>query len=221
MPITHWAAPEVRRVAERLIVEHHRHLQGVRMEYLFQSEASRRNGRITFGTAQKVTGWKALLSTPDVADDPEGTSEGLEYFLITIAHDMWLLMPPKARTALVDHELSHCYVEMSDDDVLLSMRSHEIEEFSGVLKRHGLWRVDLIDFVRRVGPEEVSIWQDLPPDLEMGDEEEIPFDQLQVNPGTEVWTPSKFDQVPPGVSSDGEVLREAAAEGPEVEPPFA
>lgn len=206
MPITHWAAPEVHRIADRLIVEHHRHLEGVRMEYIFQSEASRRNGRITFGTAQKVSGWKALLSTPDVADDPEGTSEGLDYFLITIAHDMWLLMPSKARIALVDHELSHCAVDMLDDEkVVLSMHSHEIEEFAGVLKRHGLWRIDYVDFMRRVGPEEVSIWQDLPLELESGEETEpeIPFDQLP-DPR----------QPPSGVSADGEILK-AAAEGQE------
>lgn len=206
MPITHWAAPEVRRIAERLITAHHRHLDGVRMEYIFQSEASRTKGRITFGTAQKVSGWKALLSTPDVADDPEGSSEGLDYFLITIAHDMWLLMPPKAREALVDHELSHCGADMDGEDkVILSMRSHEIEEFAGVLKRHGLWRIDYVDFMRRVGPEEVSIWQDLPLEIVEGDEEEIPFDQLSP---------------PPDVSADGEVLPKAASQGPEEEPPF-
>lgn len=167
MPVHHSAAPEVRRIAENLIPKYHKHLVGIRMEYLFQSQASRGGGKITLGKARKITGFNALLSTPDLLDDPDATSEGCEYFLITIAADMWELLGDKARVALIDHELSHCKVDRTEDnDVILSMYPHEIEEFADVLHRHGLWRPDLTNFMRNVGSDMLSLWSDLPPNDE-------------------------------------------------------
>lgn len=193
MAAHHFAAPDVRRIAETLIAKHHKHLTGIRMEYLFLSEASRRNGKITLGTARKITGYNALLSTPSVIGDPEGTSEGLEYFLITIAADTWELLPDKARIALVDHELAHCAIDRNDDgEVSLSLRNHEIEEFAAILRRHGLWKPDLTDFMHKVGSDMLNLWAELTDDdttLRLVPNEEDP---------------------PPGISADGEV---AAAQG--------
>lgn len=207
MTAYYYAAPEVERMAATLIAKHHRHLQGIRMEFLFRSEASRSGGKLRLGQARKITGLNALLATPDIAHDPEASSEGCEFFTIEIAADTWELMGEKAKIGIVDHELSHCVVDIdADGNAILSMRKHDLEEFAAVLRRNGLYRPDVTAFIQAVGPEEVSIWQDLPLELESGDEEtepEIPFDQLPDS-----------RQPPPGVSADGEILK-AASEGQE------
>jgi hypothetical protein len=59
-----------------------------------------------------------------------------------------------ARMALVDHELSHCWFATVDNDGVTqkfhqdgspwwTIRGHDLEEFCGVVERHGLWSEDL------------------------------------------------------------------------------
>jgi hypothetical protein len=68
---------------------------------------------------------------------------------------VWDVLPQKTKVALVDHELCHAWAEANqkeDDDgeaepVKLSMRPHDLEEFSCIVRRHGLWREDVEDFV--------------------------------------------------------------------------
>lgn len=130
------AAPEVRRIAERVIAEHHDHLRSTRIEYLFRSEASKAGGKIVLGKARLIKGLEALLATPDIVeDDPDATSESLAFFAIEVAHDAWLLLSQKQRAALVDHELCHCRIEDTEDGPVLRIAAHDIEEFSEVFKR--------------------------------------------------------------------------------------
>jgi hypothetical protein len=56
--------------------------------------------------------------------------------------------------ALVDHELCHAWALADQDEdndeadpVKLSLRPHDLEEFSCIVRRHGMWREDIEDFV--------------------------------------------------------------------------
>lgn len=159
------AAPDVAEIGARLIAEHHRHLLNTRVEFLYRSEASRSGGRFILGKCRAVKGYQALLATPDVIEDPDGSSEDLAFFLIEVARDTWEMLNASQRIALVDHELCHARIEMDDDgDLQLRIAAHDVEEFGAILQRHGLWKPDLTAFIRALGPEQLSLLAENPPD---------------------------------------------------------
>ena len=150
--IVHSLAPEVRTIAQRLIDKYHPDLRAIRIEYVFRSKAAKRHGRQVRGTAQKVTGVHALLATPMAVD-----SEDLDFFLVTIAQDLWERMGPRERDALVDHELNHLRVVVDEDgDATLVTVGHDIEAFGVEVGRHGLWSPELEWFVTSLGAEQLE-----------------------------------------------------------------
>jgi len=63
------------------------------------------------------------------------------------------------RLALLDHEISHAAVKVDEDGepmcddrgrVVYRTRKHDIEEFSGVIRRHGVYKRDLEDFAAAI-----------------------------------------------------------------------
>lgn len=150
---TYELAPEVEAVAKRVIEKHHPTLRAVRIEYVFREKAAKRHGRAVAGTAKKVTGVNALLATPGAK-----SSDDLAFFLVTIAQDIWISLDSRKREALVDHELTHCAVQVDDEtgEAVLAMRGHDIEEFAVIVQRHGLWSDDLEFFVTSLPAEQLA-----------------------------------------------------------------
>jgi len=140
-------APAVRKIAEKLITKHHTHLadDGVRIEYVFRSDAAMSNGKTVLGKARKISGLNAFLSSDGQVETFEETL--YDFFVIEIAEEPWSNMADEQREALVDHELMHCVTDYDEDDnLVLKMRAHDVEEFGVIIKRHGLWREDLDEF---------------------------------------------------------------------------
>lgn len=104
----------------------------------------------------KVSGLNAFLAT-------ERTTEGgepEEFFAVVIAKPVWDILDEKQRLALVDHEL--CHFDLDEEKGTPVLRSHDVEEFGEIVKRHGLWR----DEVRRlveVGAKQLSLGLNPPP----------------------------------------------------------
>lgn len=153
MTVTYSYAPEVEDIAVRLIAAHHTHLLDnghVRVEYLFRSETQETNGKTVWGKARKVSSLNAFLAIPkdeassDIAEAPEVEP----FFVIEIAADVWRTISSKQRIALVDHELSHCRVRLTDGTVKLAVAPHDIEAFESDVRRHGLWRKDIEHFAK-------------------------------------------------------------------------
>jgi len=142
-------APEVKQIAEDLIPKYHQHLIDfdVRIEYVFIDKTPKAKGREVWGTCRKISNLNAFLANGQDGSDP--------FFVITISEPVWEVLPPKSKVALVDHELCHAWAEAqqdeetdgSEDVVKLSLRPHDLEEFSCVVRRHGLWRDDIQAFV--------------------------------------------------------------------------
>jgi predicted metallopeptidase len=133
-------APDVETIAKDLIadVEDHFDLGNVEILYVFRDKASRSRGRAVLGRARKVTGLNRFLIRPD--DDPD-----LPLFVLEIAKDTWSDLTDEGRRALVDHELSHLVVgENEDGELVGGIRGHDLEEFIGVVERHGLWKPDVV-----------------------------------------------------------------------------
>ena len=71
-----------------------------------------------------------------------------DLFVIEISEEVWDRLRSGGRKALVDHELSHCEIEINKDcRVNLAIVGHDVSEFEAIVRRHGLWREDLEEFV--------------------------------------------------------------------------
>lgn len=148
-------APAVQKIAEELIPKYHQHLVdfSVRLRYLFVDKTPKHNGKDVWGTCRKVAGLTAHLEGGSPDDEP--------FFAITISQDVWDLLPHDKRVALVDHELCHAFAKLkpakesdeAEEDfeaqkiVQLQIVPHDVEEFACIVRRYGLWREDVRDFV--------------------------------------------------------------------------
>ena len=130
------SAPEVAETAETLINSVHTHLIGIPITYVFRDKHAKTNGKPVMGKARKVSGLNAWLANDD----------GDDFFAIEIAEDLWQYLTDDQKVALVDHELSHLWVDTKDGVEVLSVLPHDLEEFRGVVERHGLWQPDLEAF---------------------------------------------------------------------------
>lgn len=161
--VTYTRAPEVQAIADQLIPKHHRHLLDfqTRIDYVFRSEAAKTGGKIVAGKARKIGGLNAFLTLGDDAQEgrPDGETPPVEpFFVVEIAADIWEILSPVQRQALVDHELCHCKVGLSEQgDVVLKTQAHDVEEFKAIVERHGLWRPELEDLVKAGTRSQLSL----------------------------------------------------------------
>lgn len=130
------ATDEVGPIARGAIDDWHPHLGPIRIEYVFVLDAPRKNGKVLWAQAKKIGGLNAWLAQEKLGEQPEPA----EFFVIEVVKQIWDQLDEKSRLALLDHELSHCWV---DDNGKLSIQAHDLEEFNAVVRRHGLWRDDV------------------------------------------------------------------------------
>lgn len=143
------AAPEVAEIVDELreTIDDHKPLIDIRIECVWKPKATRSKGHLVLGKARKISGLNAYLA-----------NGGEEFFVIEIALDTWDHLTHEQRVALVDHEL--CHLRVDEDHVtgepVLGMHHHEIEEFAGVIARHGFWKSDVARFSAAVA-EQLSL----------------------------------------------------------------
>lgn len=104
------------------------------------------DGHIVLGKCVKVTDLNKELANFD--------------FIIVLNKEFWQEFDAKQKLALTDHELWHAAPKMSEDTgeqvhdergrKVWRLRKHDIEEFIGVVKRHGLWKKDLERFAAAI-----------------------------------------------------------------------
>lgn len=148
------------RIGKSLIEKHHSHLHEASICWLFVDPPPKSKGKVVHGRASKVSAkTSALLET--VLGRPVGEGEQVYDFLVEISEESWLAASPGEREALVDHELMHCWWKWDERAVVSpegekvkekvwtgwTMRSHDVEEFSAIVDRHGLWSAELAEFV--------------------------------------------------------------------------
>lgn len=131
-------APEVEEVAKDVIatVDEHADLADATILYVFRDKATRAKGRMVLGRARQISGLGKFIVTQ--------APDSIPLFVLEIAKDTWADLTDEQRRALVDHELCHLAVETEDDGTLVGRtRGHDLEEFLGVVERHGLWKADV------------------------------------------------------------------------------
>ncbi len=139
-------APEVEEIAGKLIdtVGRHMDLIDVAIRYVFIDHAPISKGRVVLGRARKIGGLPAFLSG-HWTTTPLGFQAPSPFFVIEISHDWWVgALTDAQKVALVDHELCHCRVDYTESgEQRLSIIGHDLEEFNGVIDRHGFWSESL------------------------------------------------------------------------------
>ena len=113
-------------IAQDLIQKYHPALKEARIGFVFQDKAGTSGGKLVYAKTSKV---------------PPAYQVHLELdFLIKISFDLWCDLISDQHTALIDHELCHCVYEQG----LTSWCAHDIEEFTDILDRYGLWNHNLL-----------------------------------------------------------------------------
>jgi len=138
--MTTWteASSEVIAIANELIEQYHPWLKEARVGFVFRDEPQKSGNKLVIGKVSKV----CEQFKPHMDLD----------FLIWIAESFYVNMDDDRRKALIDHELCHC----GFIDGTARMCSHDIEEFTVVVQRWGLWRPDLITFGHAVEAAQVT-----------------------------------------------------------------
>lgn len=129
-PVVITVAHEAATIAADLIPRYHRHLMDASVLILFTTADRKKNGNVVLGTCSKNDPVKRYLSGTRDADGEDGYD-----FLILLAANEWPGLSGAQRVALVDHELSHAWL---DEDGVASIRSHDLEDFNDCLARNGL-----------------------------------------------------------------------------------
>lgn len=100
-----------------------------------------RDGRLVLGKMKKASELDRQLHEFDL--------------VLLLNREMWRIFSEAQRTALVDHELCHADQALDSDGeqtldahgrALFRIRKHDLEEFSTVVRRHGVWKADLEAF---------------------------------------------------------------------------
>lgn len=134
----YWRDPELDRIGKELRLKHHEHLHDADLSFVMTKKPMTRGGQAIFGKAQLANGLLGFYSKAD--------------FVITISAEAWDKADVAKRRAMVDHELCHCTCNPEEDgSQTWTLGGHDIEEFTKIVDRHGLWKEDLQVFGQAVG----------------------------------------------------------------------
>jgi hypothetical protein len=135
MSKTYTEAEIAQNIAASLIPTHHPELGGARIGYLFMDTTPKKGGRELWGKASKVSGrWEHLTELD---------------FIIEIAEKPWGEITESQRQALMDHLLESCTGEEQEDGSMKwSIREPDVQEYSTILSRHGVWNESLSGFIQ-------------------------------------------------------------------------
>ncbi|MDP9440298.1 MAG: hypothetical protein M3P49_16430 [Actinomycetota bacterium] len=197
-------AGEPARIGRELMEEHHEHLLGVRVEFVFMNKTPKSKGRDVWGRAKKIGGLNALLALGPNALPDSYEDQPFDLFVIEVSEEVWDHLKPAAKKALVDHELSHCEIRTDEEGhVSLTIVGHDVTEFEAIVRRHGLWNDDLKDFVETAEQLSLDAIDETGGVVEGGDglDVSITHNGRTVHTNTETMNRMAAGEVPSGVVS--------------------
>jgi hypothetical protein len=143
--------PELYDLMNELISNHHHHLIDANIAIAWRyGWKEDQDGRTKLGQAKKLSDLDRELRTED----------GKEIDLVILLNfEAWNRadFKEKHQSALIDHELCHFQVAVDEDGefkldsrgrAVYRIRGHDVEEFTEIVSRHGIWKNDLEKFAR-------------------------------------------------------------------------
>ena len=157
-------APEVKAAIDSIISRYHPHLQEASVACLLRRGTWKNKGQVITGKATIAPEQWRLLSGCDL--------------LIIINEAIWNVLGSKGRKVLLDHELSHFTPPATDKwgNLRWAMREHDLQEFSEVVKRHGVCTGDhrrLVEVAGQLDLESLVALTARVSDESMGDETDV------------------------------------------------
>lgn len=132
----------VTKFVSEVITKYHDSLDVNRMLVIFTSKEMVTKGRralAKMGVASPMVNMGFAAGAGLASDDNDGMDRVVD-FMLTIDQEIWYQLQPPEQAALVDHELCHAYYDDKDKPKIIT---HDFEEFTEVVKRHGTWTVAL------------------------------------------------------------------------------
>lgn len=139
-PLELMDADEAEAIANELIPDYHSHLLDASIRFVFTNKERKKCDRVRPASAQKVSPLVRYLASGENADPDDGPD-----FVILISAKDWDRFDAAQKRALVDHELCHCGQSAKGDWKIIG---HDLEEFTAVVERHGLWKRDVQVFAK-------------------------------------------------------------------------
>ncbi len=134
------ASESVITITDQMVAKYHPEIRNLRIGLLFRNEAQLSKGSLVLAQVSKVSAKDQALIDFDV--------------LIWVAQDYWNgKLNDHQRQALIDHEL--CHIRRKSDGEI-ELINHDIQEFTTILNRWGLWNRDLVAFAGSITP---GVWQ--------------------------------------------------------------
>lgn len=122
---------EVYTLMHELINEYHLNLRNAKIKCLFYDKARKHGGKVVLGTAESVSPKFNYLTDID--------------FIISIYVGAWEVMAEQEKKALLDHELSHCFIgEDKQGNPVYKTVPHDFEEFKDIIERYGFWQDNIV-----------------------------------------------------------------------------
>jgi len=122
-------AEQPEHIARAIIPALHLHLMNAKIAFLFKRTMAQ-GDKVILGKAGKASPELRFLADYD--------------FVISFNWKTWPELTHAQRVAAVDHELSHCGYDFESEKYVIVQ--HDVEEFSGIVQRWGLWKSDLVPF---------------------------------------------------------------------------
>lgn len=142
-------------------IEDHAHLESAAIAYLFRDQEIHERGRVVYASCHlgDFAGSSAMRTWGRFIRWAIVNLVGFEpAFVVLIDRNLWSGLSDAERRALVDHELCHAGQQIDPDTGMPKftefgepkwcIRGHSIEEFHGVVQRHGPWNEHLAAFLR-------------------------------------------------------------------------
>ena len=125
----------VKAMAESLIKDHHKRLQGANIAYVLRLGPWQNKGQLTLGSAKKCSALEKFLTGYD--------------FIMQINSDAWYAANgvPNGiewRKGLIDHELMHMGKNEEGD---WTTYPHDYTVFKQEIVRHGAWKEDMRELI--------------------------------------------------------------------------
>jgi hypothetical protein len=150
-------AAEIYQLIDDTLVRHHSELVGAHILAAWRlGWKADKDGRLILGQCKKASDISKELAAHD--------------FIILLNQEAWSTLEGHQKAALIDHELCHAAPMLDPNDEteqlrdergrpLWRLRKHDVEEFTEVVKRYGLYKGDLERFAGvavaklRAGPQ--------------------------------------------------------------------
>jgi len=131
--------PAGEEVARKLITKFHTHLVNAGIVFACRDRAQKKAGILSPGYVKKLSPEQRF------AFRSYGKNDELPHFLLVIALEVWNLLAPNQRTAVIDHLLTHMIGEEDEKNGSMKwkIRPPEVREFAEVAERNGKWNPDL------------------------------------------------------------------------------